>query len=86
MINIRDYCDFDHKKLPEEIQIATMTVHCKVKDIAISFDNIFNNIEPSMEDICYMEYKGKIKKTSELDIHKSRTKKKVHFRIQCQFM
>lgn len=79
MINITDFCDFDHKRLPEDIQIATMTVHCKVKEIAINFDNIFDYIEPSMNDICYMEYKGKIKKTNDILIHKSRTKKKSTF-------
>lgn len=70
---------FDSSKIPENVNIATMTLHCKVKSLEINFENIFNHIVPEKENICFMEYKDRIKKCDDVIISKNRSKKKSTF-------
>ena len=72
-------CSFDVSKIPDKVNIATMTLHCKIKDIEINFANLFDTIEPEKENIAYMEYRDKIKSHPEVKIHKTRAKKKSTF-------
>jgi len=72
-------CSFDVNKIPKRVNIATMTLHCKIKDIEINFSNIFDTIEPEKENIGYMEFRDKIKRHPDVKIQKTRSKKKSTF-------
>jgi TATA-box binding protein (TBP) (component of TFIID and TFIIIB) len=79
MIKIDDYCCFDAKKLKDNMNVATITLHGKINNMVIYFNNIFDFIVPSDENICYMEFQGKVKKAHNTIITKTRNKKKSTF-------
>lgn len=78
MFDIKKLCSFDHNKLPENINIATITLHGYLNDVIINFDNIIKYL-PINEKICSMEYKDIIKTYNNMVISKTRKKKKSNF-------